>query len=118
MLTRYKVTFLAFALLGCGGAAGMAQDADPKVVPAVSREVKPPVARVIPEDVAEPIEAPETLAAMAAPGADPKITPAPSGKDVEGITRVQIFLDAHNFGPGKIDGEMGEFQSGQQTAKR
>ena len=24
-------------------------------------------------------------------------------------TRLQIFLDNHNFGPGKIDGEMGEF---------
>ena len=23
--------------------------------------------------------------------------------------RLQIFLDNHNFGPGKIDGEMGEF---------
>src|SRR5205807_9528543 len=24
-------------------------------------------------------------------------------------TRLQIFLDNHNFGPGKIDGQMGEF---------
>ena len=27
----------------------------------------------------------------------------------ETSTRLQIFLDNHNFGPGKIDGEMGEF---------
>jgi len=29
--------------------------------------------------------------------------------DQEKSTRLQIFLDNHNFGPGKIDGEMGEF---------
>lgn len=29
--------------------------------------------------------------------------------DEETSTRLQIFLDNHNFGPGKIDGEMGEF---------
>ncbi|MFN2475725.1 MAG: L,D-transpeptidase family protein [Chthoniobacterales bacterium] len=29
--------------------------------------------------------------------------------DEEKSTRLQIFLDNHNFGPGKIDGQMGEF---------
>ena len=29
--------------------------------------------------------------------------------DMETSTRLQIFLDNNNFGPGKIDGEMGEF---------
>ncbi len=29
--------------------------------------------------------------------------------DEETSTRLQIFLDNHNFGPGKIDGKMGEF---------
>ncbi len=29
--------------------------------------------------------------------------------DEETSTRLQIFLDNHNFGPGKIDGQMGEF---------
>ena len=29
--------------------------------------------------------------------------------DEETSTRLQIFLDNNNFGPGKIDGEMGEF---------
>ena len=29
--------------------------------------------------------------------------------DQETITRLQIFLDEHSFGPGKIDGRWGEF---------
>lgn len=33
----------------------------------------------------------------------------PSKKDTETILRLQIFLDESNFGPGKIDGEMGQF---------
>jgi lipoprotein-anchoring transpeptidase ErfK/SrfK len=31
------------------------------------------------------------------------------GADQETITRLQIFLDEHSFGPGKIDGRWGEF---------
>ena len=34
---------------------------------------------------------------------------APSKKDTETILRLQIFLDESNFGPGKIDGQMGQF---------
>ena len=30
-------------------------------------------------------------------------------KQIEEITRLQIFLDNSNFGPGKIDGKDGEF---------
>lgn len=33
----------------------------------------------------------------------------PDPKDQETITRVQIFLDENNFGPGKIDGQLGKF---------
>jgi len=33
----------------------------------------------------------------------------PSKKDTETILRLQIFLDESNFGPGKIDGRMGQF---------
>lgn len=36
-------------------------------------------------------------------------TPAPDKADFEAITRVQIFLDDHQFGPGKIDGRLGQF---------
>jgi lipoprotein-anchoring transpeptidase ErfK/SrfK len=39
----------------------------------------------------------------------PQITPAPDKADVEAITRVQIFLDEKQFGPGKIDGRLGQF---------
>ena len=33
----------------------------------------------------------------------------PEKTDQDTITRVQIFLDDNNFGPGKIDGQMGKF---------
>ena len=51
----------------------------------------------------------------AAPTPPPTPTPVPTpmvalpNYDMETSTRLQIFLDNNNFGPGKIDGEMGEF---------
>jgi lipoprotein-anchoring transpeptidase ErfK/SrfK len=39
----------------------------------------------------------------------PKIPVAFPNYDEETSTRLQIFLDNNDFGPGKIDGEMGEF---------
>src|SRR6202051_1024279 len=48
--------------------------------------------------------------------AQEKATPAPRvypvalpNYDEETATRLQIFLDNSDFGPGKIDGQMGEF---------
>ncbi len=38
-----------------------------------------------------------------------KPTPAPEKDDQATITRVQIFLDENKFGPGKIDGRLGQF---------
>lgn len=35
--------------------------------------------------------------------------PIPDPKDQDTIIKVQIYLDEHNFGPGKIDGALGEF---------
>ena len=55
------------------------------------------------------------------PVAPPKPTPDPTPKlpprelvalpvyDEETSVRLQIFLDNHEFGPGKIDGKIGEF---------
>jgi lipoprotein-anchoring transpeptidase ErfK/SrfK len=53
----------------------------------------------------------------ARPVATPTLTPTPIPKipvalpnyDEETSTRLQIFLDNNDFGPGKIDGQMGEF---------
>jgi lipoprotein-anchoring transpeptidase ErfK/SrfK len=45
------------------------------------------------------------LMAIAAPAASPK----PNREQIEQNTRLQIFLDNANFGPGKIDGQQGEF---------
>src|SRR6516164_8970246 len=39
----------------------------------------------------------------------PKILVALPNYDEETSTRLQIFLDNSDFGPGKIDGKMGEF---------
>ncbi len=38
-----------------------------------------------------------------------RTAPEPDAKDVDTITRVQIFLDESLFGPGKIDGGIGQF---------
>src|SRR5947208_6723177 len=49
------------------------------------------------------------------PTPPPRPTPVPTpmvalpNYDEPTSVRLQIFLDNHNFGPGKIDGEMGEF---------
>src|ERR1700682_6767454 len=53
----------------------------------------------------------------ARPVATPTLTPTPIPQipvalpnyDEETSTRLQIFLDNNDFGPGKIDGQMGEF---------
>ena len=43
------------------------------------------------------------------PAATPKVLVALPNYDEETSTRLQIFLDNNYFGPGKIDGKMGEF---------
>ncbi len=64
-----------------------------------------------------PAPAPQVVAPKpkAKPVVPPRPRPAPTplvalpNYDEETSTRLQIFLDNHNFGPGKIDGQMGEF---------
>ncbi|MBA2622619.1 MAG: L,D-transpeptidase family protein [Chthoniobacterales bacterium] len=52
---------------------------------------------------------------LSSPTPPPRPTPVPTpmvalpNYNEETSTRLQIFLDNRNFGPGKIDGEMGEF---------
>ncbi len=59
----------------------------------------------------QPIATPQTRATPAAPTPvpTPKVLVALPNYDTETSTRLQIFLDNNWFGPGKIDGEMGEF---------
>ncbi len=54
---------------------------------------------------------PKALAPVVPPRVRPEPTPmvALPNYDEETSVRLQIFLDNHNFGPGKIDGRMGEF---------
>src|SRR6266446_5112879 len=58
-------------------------------------------------------EAPKILPLMSAPPkalrAEKKALVALPNYDEVTATRLQIFLDNNDFGPGKIDGEMGEF---------
>src|SRR3954466_8219525 len=61
------------------------------------------------------------FAAKPAPKSSPKSSPKPKASvpasipvalpvhDEETSTKLQIFLDNNDFGPGKIDGRMGEF---------
>src|ERR1041384_8855884 len=52
------------------------------------------------------VRAEETPAATPPPKVYPVALP---NYDEETATRLQIFLDNNDFGPGKIDGRMGEF---------
>jgi lipoprotein-anchoring transpeptidase ErfK/SrfK len=58
---------------------------------------------------AMPARTPKAAPAEEAPRAVPKIAVALPNYDEETATRLQIFLDNNDFGPGKIDGKMGEF---------
>ena len=58
---------------------------------------------------AMPAHTPKPAPADEAPRAVPKIAVALPNDDEETATRLQIFLDNNDFGPGKIDGKMGEF---------
>ena len=63
------------------------------------------------QQVVPPAPTPISTAQQSKPG--PKRKPKPlvalPNYDEETSTRLQIFLDNNNFGPGKIDGKMGEF---------
>jgi lipoprotein-anchoring transpeptidase ErfK/SrfK len=63
-----------------------------------SAQLKPSAPTPIPQPVAKPV-----------PKRQPKPLVALPNYDEETSTRLQIFLDNNNFGPGKIDGRMGEF---------
>jgi lipoprotein-anchoring transpeptidase ErfK/SrfK len=63
--------------------------------------------------VANATSARQAVRAVRTPAATPESTPqivaALPNYDEETATRLQIFLDNNDFGPGKIDGKMGEF---------
>ncbi|MEP6777381.1 MAG: L,D-transpeptidase family protein [Chthoniobacterales bacterium] len=59
-----------------------------------------PVRRALPVDTPIPIATPKPT---------PKVLVALPNYNEETATRLQIFLDNNDFGPGKIDGQMGEF---------
>src|SRR5207244_2208761 len=67
---------------------------------AVSAQRQPEIIRAIPFRTPPP--APKVKAT-------PKVFIALPNYDEETATRLQIFLDNNDFGPGKIDGKMGEF---------
>src|SRR5207248_3176409 len=51
----------------------------------------------------------QTQAQESQTSAEPKIAKAEPVREREVVTRLQIFLDQQNFGPGIIDGRWGEF---------
>src|SRR6266404_7251105 len=56
-----------------------------------------------------PVRAVPRRQAAPTPKPTPKVFVALPNYDEETATRLQIFLDNSDFGPGKIDGKMGEF---------
>src|SRR5438477_1044263 len=58
---------------------------------------------------AVPYREPAAATPAPAPKSTPKVAVALPNYNEETATRLQIFLDNSDFGPGKIDGKMGEF---------
>jgi lipoprotein-anchoring transpeptidase ErfK/SrfK len=58
---------------------------------------------------AVPLREPASAPVAPTPKPTPKVFVALPNYDEETATRLQIFLDNNDFGPGKIDGKMGEF---------
>jgi lipoprotein-anchoring transpeptidase ErfK/SrfK len=56
-----------------------------------------------------PVRTPPAATFTATPKPTPEVMVALPVYDEETSTRLQIFLDNNDFGPGKIDGKMGEF---------
>jgi len=66
--------------------------------------------RLSPHPTPTPVRrAPPARVASPKAKATPEIYVALPNYDEETATRLQIFLDNNDFGPGKIDGKMGEF---------
>jgi lipoprotein-anchoring transpeptidase ErfK/SrfK len=93
-----------------GGA--MAQSGAAPKPKVIAEEPSAPEAASVPKgakeikDAAPAVEAPSPKRIEQEDG---KFEGPPAKGDIETTIRVQIFLDEHNFGPGKIDGEIGEF---------
>lgn len=68
-----------------------------------SPKPKPRVQKVV------PLPKPRMTPVSPTPVPTPRVLVALPNYDTETSTRLQIFLDNNWFGPGKIDGEMGEF---------
>src|ERR1041385_1242609 len=60
-------------------------------------------------EVIRAVPLPSTAPAAPTPKPTPEIMAALPNYNEETATRLQIFLDNNDFGPGKIDGKMGEF---------
>jgi lipoprotein-anchoring transpeptidase ErfK/SrfK len=58
---------------------------------------------------AVPVRTPVATTPLPTPKPTPKVFVALPNYNEETATRLQIFLDNNDFGPGKIDGKMGEF---------
>src|SRR6202165_2974373 len=84
-LPLFALSIFSMSILFCVGA-----NAQPKPV------------RAFPVRISTPPPAPKAKET-------PKVFIALPNYDEETATRLQIFLDNNNFGPGKIDGKMGEF---------
>lgn len=104
---RLFLTFLLFSL------SVSAQESEPRILKAlpvdadpVAEEPTPPTVLVTPPPKpADPAEISPTTP-PAPPEEVPSINQKPKGDDA---TRLQIFLDQSNFGPGVIDGKIGLF---------
>jgi len=89
---------LATTLTGASLFCTVVWAASPKQEPVRAVPLRTPAGNDSPKEDLQP-----------APKSTPQVAVALPNYDEETSTRLQIFLDNNDFGPGKIDGKMGEF---------
>src|SRR5271165_7599119 len=104
----FALPALAIASSGYVQVTAASEPTAPPVNPTPIRSKLAPAQRVAAAKtpVGTPSESPSPPAAPPQNNAGPAGQPVP---DQDTVIRLQIFLDEHSFGPGKIDGRWGEF---------
>jgi Putative peptidoglycan binding domain len=106
--------FPALAIATSGHAQGPAtsEPSAPPAKPALIRSSRKLVSTQSVASAKTPVGTPSESPSPPATVAPPQRNAGPAGQpvpDQDTVSRLQIFLDEHSFGPGKIDGRWGEF---------
>ena len=97
------LSFSALAIAGPGSPPAVVAAANPALTQSSLR-----LAAIQTFAAATPVGTPGALPTVSTSQGNADPSPQPS-LDQDTVTRLQIYLDEHSFGPGKIDGRWGEF---------